>query len=171
LPGLWICSKNAGSQKIIMKPVHLVRIVALAGLIAHPSLLSAQTFHSLHIFTHLDLATNRDGAHPETGLLLSGGALFGTAQFGGNAYGTVFSLAIVPGIASVALAGTNVVFQGSNAVAGENCSVLASGDLTLPLNQWTPVAAVPLATNGGHQCGESGGKPTVLFAESAVAKG
>jgi uncharacterized repeat protein (TIGR03803 family) len=106
-------------------------------------------FKVLYAFTRLDLATNRDGAHPETGLLLSGGTLFGTAQFGGDAYGTVFSLAIVPGIASFALAGTNVVFQGTNAVAGENCSVLASGDLTRPLNQWTPVAAGPLSTNGG----------------------
>jgi uncharacterized repeat protein (TIGR03803 family) len=55
-------------------------------------------FRVLHTFTaqtanrngHL---TNTDGAHPESGLLLSGDTLYGTAQYGGSAgVGTVFAL-------------------------------------------------------------------------------
>jgi uncharacterized repeat protein (TIGR03803 family) len=43
--------------------------------------------------TNADTETNADGANPNSGLVLSGGALFGTALNGGaNANGTVFTL-------------------------------------------------------------------------------
>ena len=53
-------------------------------------------FKSLYSFTALDAATdttNRDGANPQAGLILSGNTLYGTAQFGGTAgNGTLFAI-------------------------------------------------------------------------------
>ncbi len=50
-------------------------------------------FTVLHTFTALVSGTNSDGANPAAGLLLEGGALFGTAQNGGtNGNGSVFGL-------------------------------------------------------------------------------
>lgn len=52
-------------------------------------------FTVLHTFTPLSANpwTNSDGAHPETGLLLSGDTLYGTARDGGGSgYGTLFKL-------------------------------------------------------------------------------
>lgn len=105
-------------------------------------------FNTLYAFAHVQFATNSGGVEPETGVILSGGTLYGTAHFGGNAYGTVFSLAIVPAIASFNLLGTNLELNATNGVAGETCFVLASADLTLPLSQWTPVTTNVLSTGG-----------------------
>lgn len=105
-------------------------------------------FSILHSFTRLVLATNVDGARPETGMILSGGQFFGTTHFGGNAYGNVFSLALAPGISSLALSGNNLMINGTNGVAGENCIVLASDDVSLPPSQWTPVTTNWICANG-----------------------
>ncbi|MHC1769649.1 MAG: choice-of-anchor tandem repeat GloVer-containing protein [Verrucomicrobiia bacterium] len=56
--------------------------------------LPARMFTILHLFTPVAGAssTNRDGAYPNAGLTLSGGALYGTANSGGEGgSGTVFS--------------------------------------------------------------------------------
>jgi autotransporter-associated beta strand protein len=45
-----------------------------------------------------------------------------------------------PGITSMSLSGTNLVLTGTNAVAGRPYLVLSSTDVTLPLNQWTPLS-------------------------------
>ena len=55
-------------------------------------------FTNLHNFTTLsapfpDGGTNRDGAYPASGLILSGNILYGTAEYGGSAdNGTVFAV-------------------------------------------------------------------------------
>ena len=108
-------------------------------------------FTVLHSLAALDPLsyTNYDGAYPEGALVLSGNTLYGTAEQGGstNGNGTVFAQTIVPGITNVSLAGTNLVLNGINAVGGEPCTVLMSTDLTLPLNQWTPIATNLLTGN------------------------
>jgi len=56
-------------------------------------------FTTLHSFTAISgsLSTNRDGATPYAGLILSGNTLYGTAAFGGSSgMGTVFSLSLPP---------------------------------------------------------------------------
>jgi len=53
-----------------------------------------------------------------------------------------------PGIASISLSGTNLVFNGSNGQSGRNYITLMSTNVALPLNQWTPVATNPLNVNG-----------------------
>ena len=50
-------------------------------------------FTVLHSFTQISAYTNSDGAEPQTGLVLSGNTLYGTAFVGGNfGNGTVFKL-------------------------------------------------------------------------------
>jgi uncharacterized repeat protein (TIGR03803 family) len=68
-------------------------------------------FATLYNFTAVDVVTgtNRDGAHPVSGLVLSNGVLYGTASAGGAAgYGTIFSL-LVPPVLSIQLSGTNAI--------------------------------------------------------------
>jgi uncharacterized repeat protein (TIGR03803 family) len=68
-------------------------------------------FATLYNFTSTDVVTgtNIDGAHPVSGLILSGGVLYGTASIGGTAgYGTVFSLLAPPAL-SIQLSGTNAI--------------------------------------------------------------
>jgi uncharacterized repeat protein (TIGR03803 family) len=106
-------------------------------------------FSTLYTFTKLQAATNVDGAHPRTGLVLGGASLFGTAYFGGgHANGTVFSLAVEPTITSLTLAGTNAVINAINGLAGRAYTVLSSTNISLPLNQWNSVATNTLAGGG-----------------------
>lgn len=50
-------------------------------------------FTNLHSFSALTASTNSDGANPRAGLVLSGGTLFGTTEFGGSGgAGTVFGV-------------------------------------------------------------------------------
>jgi uncharacterized repeat protein (TIGR03803 family) len=68
-------------------------------------------FATLYSFSAADpvTGTNRDGAHPVSGLVLSGGILYGTASSGGTAgYGTAFSL-LVPPVLNIQLSGTNAI--------------------------------------------------------------
>ncbi len=54
---------------------------------------SGSGFATVHTFPAIVSGTNSDGAHPEAGLMLSGGILYGTCSSGGsNNKGTVFSL-------------------------------------------------------------------------------
>jgi uncharacterized repeat protein (TIGR03803 family) len=105
-------------------------------------------FNTLYTFSSLHLATNADGAEPQTGLVLSGGTFYGTAYAGDNAYGNVFSLTLAPVISSLNLAGPNLTLNVANGVAGENCFVLTSTDLTQPLSQWTSIATNALSAGG-----------------------
>ena len=76
------------------------RWLLLPALIVGGGLLSvsgvrAQSFTNLHSFTALDAATdttNKDGAFPQAGLILSGNTLYGTASGGGISNGTVFAI-------------------------------------------------------------------------------
>jgi uncharacterized repeat protein (TIGR03803 family) len=106
-------------------------------------------FNILYAFTHLQAATNSDGARPVATMLLSGNTLCGTTQFGGTGNGVVFSLAVLPDITSLNLAGSNIVLNAANGVAGESYAVLTSTDAEMPLSGWTPVMT-NLVTNGGN---------------------
>ena len=106
-------------------------------------------FNILYAFTHLQAATNSDGARPDATMALAGNNLYGTTQFGGTGNGAVFGLAILPDITSLNLAGSNVVLNAANGVAGENYAVLTSTDAGLSLSNWTPLAT-NLVTNGGN---------------------
>jgi hypothetical protein len=77
--------------------------------------------------------------------------LYGTAENGGTGgSGTVFSISFLPGptILNVSLSGTNLVLNCANGLSGETNVALMSPNLTLPLNQWTPVATNILTTDG-----------------------
>ena len=54
----------------------------------------------------------------------------------------------LPGITGVSLSGTNLVINGSNGLSGKTCYVLMSTNVTLPLNQWAPVATNVLNASG-----------------------
>lgn len=105
----------------------------------------SSSFTVLHYFTG-----GSDGAHPANGpLVLDGNRLYGATTSGGaGGNGTVFSLAIVPTITRLTLAGTDAVLDGVNGMAGRSYIVLSSGEVGLPLNQWTPVATNVLASGG-----------------------
>ena len=105
-------------------------------------------FNILYSFTHLQAATNSDGARPAATMLLSGNTLYGTTQFGGTGNGAVFGLSVLPDITSLNLAGSNVVLNAVNGVAGESYAVLTSTNLGMSLSQWAPVTT-NLVTNGG----------------------
>lgn len=54
----------------------------------------------------------------------------------------------MPDITSVNLAGTNLVLNASNGVAGETCIMLASPSLSQHLSRWNPVATNILSAGG-----------------------
>jgi len=53
-----------------------------------------------------------------------------------------------PAITGISLSGTNLVMNGTNGLATGTYYVLASTNLSLPLNQWTPVATNMLSASG-----------------------
>lgn len=54
---------------------------------------NGSSFTNLHSFTAMVSSNNSDGANPYAGLMLSGGTLYGTTQFGGtNGTGTLFAI-------------------------------------------------------------------------------
>src|SRR5439155_20036764 len=62
--------------------------------------------------------TNRDGANPSGGVVLSGYTLYGMTAYGGNSgNGTLFSLSFTPRL-TIIPAGTNVVLTWPNNFAG-----------------------------------------------------
>ena len=58
------------------------------------------------------------------------------------------TLAARPGITSVTLAGSNLVMNGQNGMAGLTYTTMMSTNVALPLIQWTPVASNVLAVSG-----------------------
>jgi uncharacterized repeat protein (TIGR03803 family) len=80
-----------------IRPFHWLLLPALlagSGLVP-VGRLSAQTFTTLYSFTTTSALypTNRDGAHPRAGLILSGSSLYGTAKSAGSSSnGTLFAL-------------------------------------------------------------------------------
>jgi uncharacterized repeat protein (TIGR03803 family) len=96
-----------------------------------------------------DFTNTPDGANPESELLYSGSTLYGTTEAGGSSiWGTVFGLTIPPlKITGLTPAGTNLMLNVVNAVAGETYTLLTSSNVTLPLSQWTPAASNLPATN------------------------
>lgn len=90
-----------------------------------------------------------DGGSPWGGLTLSGCTFYGTTSGGyGGSTGVIYSFALVPGIASWNLVGTNLVLNATNGVANCSYTVLTSTNLALPLNQWTPLATNTLTQAG-----------------------
>ena len=53
-----------------------------------------------------------------------------------------------PGIVGISLSGTNLVINGTNGLAGRPCYVLMSTNVSLPLNQWMPIATNLLSGSG-----------------------
>jgi len=97
--------------------------------------------------------TNSDGATPRAGLAFSDNTLYGTTSLGGSrGSGMVFSLTLVPvpqlTILAVTLAGPNLVINGANGQSGKTNVTLMSTNVSLPLDQWTPVATNVLNVTG-----------------------
>jgi uncharacterized repeat protein (TIGR03803 family) len=113
-------------------------------------------FTNLHSFTALDptFSTNDDGAYPSAGLILSGNTLYGTTAGGGSSgNGTVFALGLplpapLVGIIKISLSGTSLVLSDVNAPSGGIYHLLVSADLSLPINQWTPVTTNVVGSAG-----------------------
>jgi uncharacterized repeat protein (TIGR03803 family) len=128
----------------------------LYGVANGGGLWSAGTIFSIHPdgsdFTVLHAFDGgAEGGGPWGGIILSGCTFYGTCSgsIGSAGYGgTVFSLAIVPGVSNCSLAGTNLILNATNGVA--NCSyvTVTSTNLTLPVSQW-----LPLSTNVLTQAG------------------
>lgn len=110
------------------------------------------SFTLLHTFSAANSDegyTNSDGAQPYGSLTLAGNILYGTTTLGGpTGNGTLFSQAVIPAISSFSFAGTNLLFNGINALAGGVYTLRTSTNLTLPLNEWTPIATNVLADGG-----------------------
>jgi uncharacterized repeat protein (TIGR03803 family) len=78
------------------RPFYWLLLPALiaGGGLASVAQLNAKTFTTLYSFTTTSALypTNRDGAHPRAGLILSGSSLYGTAKSGGSSSnGTLFA--------------------------------------------------------------------------------
>src|SRR5579859_7467003 len=89
--------ESAGVVKRRLKiPALLLALFVLFGFM-RPSLVRAQTFTILHNFQNTNsggILTNSDGTNPNSGLIVSGNVLYGTAIRGGCCFdaGTVFAL-------------------------------------------------------------------------------
>ena len=59
-----------------------------------------------------------------------------------------FSVTGVPVIVGITLAGTNVVFNGTNGYVGGTYYVLTSTNVALPLSQWSPISTNGLSAPG-----------------------
>jgi uncharacterized repeat protein (TIGR03803 family) len=82
-----------------------------------------------------------DGANPQAGPILAGCTLYGTTTLGGvSGHGTVFSLALLPGIANITASGPDLVVDATNGVANCTYTLLSATNSALPLAQWTPAA-------------------------------
>jgi uncharacterized repeat protein (TIGR03803 family) len=110
-------------------------------------------FTNLHSFTG-----GRGGSGPQAAVILSGNALYGTAEFDGSGEsGTVFRLSLgplgplgapQPYILEINASGTNLVINASDGQSGETYKTLVSTNLGLPLSQWKPLATNVLNASG-----------------------
>jgi uncharacterized repeat protein (TIGR03803 family) len=109
----------------------------------------ASSFTILHRFPPNIDGTNSDGAQPYDAPVLSGNVLYGTTMVGGViGGGTIFSQPIVPLISKVNISGDNLTLSGIEGMENESCTILASPNLILPLNLWTPLVTNVLASGG-----------------------
>lgn len=93
-------------------------------------------FVNLHNF-----GSFKDGINPQAGLILAGCTFYGTTANGGaSGHGTVFSLVLVPGIASIGASGPNLVIDATNGVANCTYTLLSATNPALPIAQWTAIA-------------------------------
>jgi uncharacterized repeat protein (TIGR03803 family) len=103
-------------------------------------------FTSLHNFTvpsYGDPRLNSDGANPETGLILSGNTLYGTAYYGGSfGSGTVFSLLLPPSpqLAVIPYAGFAILAWTTNSAM----FTLQSATNLVPSAVWSTVLPPPV---------------------------
>src|SRR5665213_1169229 len=106
-------------------------------------------FTNLYNFTAEDpiTGTNRDGAFPNGGLILSGKTLYGTASRGGNSFnGTVFSLSLAPQLA-IMLSGINVILTWPANFTG--FTLQSTTNLVSPV-VWSTVSPGPVVVNGQY---------------------
>jgi uncharacterized repeat protein (TIGR03803 family) len=112
-------------------------------------------FRNLYNFTALSSSypyTNRDGALPYGGLILSGNTLYGTAYKGGSSgKGTVFSLSFTPQL-TIVPSGTNVILTWPTNYAGFNYTGFTLQTTTNlgPLAAWTTNLPSPVVVNGSN---------------------
>jgi uncharacterized repeat protein (TIGR03803 family) len=107
------------------------------------------SFTMLHAFSADASDTNADGSQPYGTLTMAGNMLYGTTSVGGTTtQGTVFSVAILPEITGINLAGNNLVLNAVNGLANGTYSVLASANLTSPFSEWTPITTNVLSGGG-----------------------
>ncbi len=109
-------------------------------------------FTTLYSFTATDpnTGTNRDGANPSAGLILSGNALYGTAPSGGaNGNGTLFSISFKPRLV-ILHAGTNFILTWPTNVAGFDYTGYALQSTTNLVSPaiWSAVSPTPVVVNG-----------------------
>ena len=92
-----------------------------------------------------------------TALAVSGSTLYvgGGFSMAGTNLADEIAEALLPGtavlppsITSVSISGTSLLLSGNNGVSGQTYYVLSSTDLTVPLNQWTPIATNVLSATG-----------------------
>jgi|ERR1044071_5478659 uncharacterized repeat protein (TIGR03803 family) len=103
-------------------------------------------FATLHSFTQNNNAygTNSDGADPIGGVVLSNGALYGTANFGGVfGNGTIFRISVRPTLITQ-MVGTNLLLTWQSNFSGFNLE--STTNLTLPM--WTNVSPSPVIVSG-----------------------
>jgi uncharacterized repeat protein (TIGR03803 family) len=101
-----------------------------------------QAFTTLHSFTARVSGTNADGAQPNSGLVVSGGTLYGAALYGGMGQGTIFSIA-TNGTGFTVLHAFNLNNHDPGEPSGD---LILSGDTLLGIDMANNVFAIN--TNG-----------------------
>ncbi|HEX4350408.1 MAG TPA: choice-of-anchor tandem repeat GloVer-containing protein, partial [Verrucomicrobiae bacterium] len=91
--------------------------------------------------------TNRDGAAPVGGLILSSNVLYGTTEFGGKeSDGTVFSFSLLPQI-GIVHSGTNVIMTWSTNLPGFTMEFTTN---LAPTANWVTNPTAPVVLNGQY---------------------
>jgi hypothetical protein len=91
------------------------------------------------------------------------GYLFYSRNYAGNPSALpslVVGAALQPGISGFSIAGTSLVLSATNGVAGGTYSVLSSTNLSLPVNEWTPIVTTILQAGGDFSIALTNGATT-----------
>jgi len=124
--GLFTNSDGANpSARLILSGNTLYGTANAGGISGHGTVFAVNTngtgFANLYSFSATPPypnITNRDGANPSAGVVLSGNTLYGTAAYGGSSgNGTIFSLSFAPQL-TIILSGTSVVLMWPTNFAG-----------------------------------------------------
>jgi uncharacterized repeat protein (TIGR03803 family) len=103
-------------------------------------------FTNLHTFGALTMNTNSDGAHPQAGLLVLGGTLYGTTTQGGAwGNGTLFSITL-PGLSpklNISRSGTDITLTWPTDSEGFTCYTCTN----LSSATWVSVSAATVVIN------------------------